>query len=308
MLGTHFNQPRAFALDGIYYRLLQALAKRENMSKPPILQNKHYSHTSLFEPAALIREARRQKGLDQCSVPTFCVLDPDGDLSRHLKESGVPTNNSWACYHTEMRDLRLVDGSVGVIGCAVGASFAVLVAEQLFASGCEFMMSITSAGQLAQHKLPPYFQLIDRCLRDEGTSYHYLPPSEFVSLKNDLHCLAAAIMNATPELIQGGTWTTDAPYRETAEATRTITESGLLAVEMEASALYAFAQAANKDIMCFAHITNQMATKENDFEKGHNNGNTAMIDLIQTVFSLQEQKNSDKQIPTEVATTPFCIE
>jgi len=259
------------------------------MSNSPILQNKHYNHASIFEPGTLIREARRQKGLIQCSVPTFCVLDPDGDLSRHLRESGIPTNDSWACYHTEMRNLRIGDDLVGVIGCAVGASFAVLVAEQLFVSGCEFLMSITSAGQLVRHKLPPYFQLIDRCLRDEGTSYHYLPPSKTVSLRNDLHGLAQEIMDAMPGLIQGGTWTTDAPYRETAEATKTITESGFLAVEMEASALYAFAQAAGKDILCFAHITNQMVTKGDDFEKGHNNGNTAMIELIQTVFSLQNQ-------------------
>ncbi len=260
------------------------------MSTPPIIKNKHYNHDSLFKPSALIREARRQKGLTQCSVPTFCVLDPDGDLSRHLKKSGVPTNDSWACYHTEMRNLTIGDDSVGVVGCAVGASFAVLVAEQLFASGCNFLMSITSAGQLAQYKLPPYFQLIDHCLRDEGTSYHYLPPSESVSLRSDLHSLAEAIMDASPDLIKGGTWTTDAPYRETAEATKTITENGFLAVEMEASALYAFAQAANKDIICFAHITNQMAMKKNDFEKGHNNGNTAMIELIQTVYSLRNQR------------------
>ena len=265
------------------------------MSNPPILMNKHYAHASMFEPRALVREARRQKGLSQSRVPTFCVLDPDGDLSRHLRDSGLPTNDSWACYHTEMRDLRIGDDSVGVVGCAVGASFAVLVAEQLFASGCEFLMSVTSAGQLAQHKPPPYFQLIDRSLRDEGTSYHYLPPSEFVSLRSDLDSLAKAIMDATPNLIRGGTWTTDAPYRETAEAIKVITESGLVAVEMEASALYAFAQAADKDIICFAHITNQMATKGNDFEKGHNSGNTAMIELIQTVFSLQNQSKKRKE-------------
>lgn len=259
------------------------------MSNPPILCNKHYEQASLFDPRALIREARRQKGLNQSNVPVFCVLDPDGDLSRHLKDSGVPINKSWACYHTEMRNLRIGDNIVGVVGCAVGASFAVLVAEQLFVSGCEFLVSITSAGQLAKHKPPPYFQLIDRCLRDEGTSYHYIPPSEFVSLRTNLNNLAESIMGATPDLIRGGTWTTDAPYRETTEATKSITESGLLAVEMEAAALYAFAQAAKKDIMCFAHITNQMATIENDFEKGQNNGNTAMIELIRTVYSLYNQ-------------------
>lgn len=265
------------------------------MKTPPILRNKHYDQISLFDPAALIREARRQKGLDQGNVPAFCVLDPDGDLSRQLIDSGVPRNDSWACYHTEMRNLQLDNESVGVVGCAVGASFAVLVAEQLFASGCEFLISITSAGQLVRHKPPPYFQLIDHCLRDEGTSYHYLPPSEFVTLRTSLNNLAEAIMAGIPNLIRGGTWTTDAPYRETIEAIKNATEMGLLAVEMEAAALYAFAQAAQKDIICFAHITNQMATTNNDFEKGQNNGNTAMIELIRTVISLHQQsKQADK--------------
>ena len=38
---------------------------------------------------------------------------------------------------------------------------------------------MTSAGRLAELRPPPYFVLIDRALRDEGTSYHYLPPAEF---------------------------------------------------------------------------------------------------------------------------------
>ena len=53
---------------------------------------------------------------------------------------------------------------------AVGAPFAVLVAEQLFASGCRLLISVTSAGQIVSTAPPPYFVLIDRALRDEGTS------------------------------------------------------------------------------------------------------------------------------------------
>ena len=64
---------------------------------------------------------------------------------------------------------------LGIVPCAVGASFAVLVAEQLFAAGCRLLVSITSSGQLVELGPPPYFILIDKALRDEGTSYHYLP-------------------------------------------------------------------------------------------------------------------------------------
>lgn len=54
-----------------------------------------------------------------------------------------------------------------------------LLAEELFACGCELLISITSSGQITPLGKPPYFILIDRALRDEGASYHYLPPSEF---------------------------------------------------------------------------------------------------------------------------------
>jgi uridine phosphorylase len=66
--------------------------------------------------------------------------------------------------------------SYGIIGRVVGAPFAVLVAEELFASGCQLLISITSAGQILPLGRPPYVILIEKALRDEGTSYHYVPP------------------------------------------------------------------------------------------------------------------------------------
>ena len=65
------------------------------------------------------------------------------------------------------------------MGCAVGAPFAVLIAEELFASGCRLLISVTSAGQIVPIAKLPYFVVIDRALRDEGTSYHYALPSEY---------------------------------------------------------------------------------------------------------------------------------
>jgi uridine phosphorylase len=62
------------------------------------------------------------------------------------------------------------------------------------------------------------------------------------------------------------TWTTDAPFRETEAAIEYARIQGILGVEMETAALYAFAQVKGKDVVCFAHITNQMAQIEGDFE------------------------------------------
>ena len=149
---------------------------------PPILADKDYAAASVFTPSNLLREARRQKGLAAVSVPEICVLDPDGDILRRLRRSGHAQRlRSWACYHTELFAFDHEGEGFGIIGCAVGAAFAVLLAEQLFACGCQFLVSVTSAGQILEQGETPYFVLIDRALRDEGTSYHYLPPSEFAA-------------------------------------------------------------------------------------------------------------------------------
>ena len=58
------------------------------MAKPPILDNKNPSAPSVFDPAALLREARRQKQLPAATVPKTCILDPDGDLVRRLRRTG----------------------------------------------------------------------------------------------------------------------------------------------------------------------------------------------------------------------------
>ena len=64
----------------------------------------------------------------------------------------------------------------GIVGCAVGAPYAVLVAEQLFASGCRLLLSITSSGQVTTLGSPPYFILIERALRDEAQAIIIWPP------------------------------------------------------------------------------------------------------------------------------------
>ncbi len=158
---------------------------------PPILSHKHYGAASAFTPENLLRQARRQKGLSTAAVPETCILDPDGDIVRHLRATGhADRHTGWACYHTDLYGFHYEGGEYGIVGCAVGAAFAVLIAEELFASGCRLLISVTSAGQIAAVQAPPYFIVIDRALRDEGTSYHYLPPSEYSEADAELTRLA----------------------------------------------------------------------------------------------------------------------
>ena len=256
------------------------------MVMPPILDNKNTSSPSVFVPSVLLREARRQKNIPAVQVPSVCVLDPDGDLVRALRDSGKAASFSgWPCYHTELDSFTLAGQEVGIVGRVVGASFAVLVAEELFASGCRLLISLTSAGQIVPSGPPPYFVIIDRALRDEGTSYHYMPPSEFAEADPQLvQAASIATSKAGPRVIVGSTWTTDAPFRETAEAIEAARTRGILGVEMEVSALYAFARSAGVRILCLAHVTNTMGQDGADFEKGEADGTRDALSVLSSVI------------------------
>ncbi len=239
----------------------------------------------MFRPENLLREARRQRNLPELPVPEVCLLDPDGDVVRQLRTAGrtVP-HAGWACYHTSL-DVFVHGGeTIGVVGCAVGAPFAVLVAEQLFASGCKLLVSVTSAGQIVEAGPPPYFVLIDQALRDEGTSGHYLPPEEPAAADTALADAAFAALQKAPVRVHRGlVWTTDAPYRETDAAIDAAYALGVLAVEMEAAALYAFAAARFCPVLCIAHVTNTMAVEGDDFEKGEADGSIDALTVVAAV-------------------------
>ena len=256
--------------------------RNETAEMPLLSAHRNHDADSLLTPAGLLREARRQKGLADEPVPDICILDPDGDLLDHLREAERTRHQAnWACYHTTL-DTCVLDGvELGIIGRVVGAPFAVLVAEELFASGCRFLISISSAGQIAPLRDPPYMVLIERALRDEGTSYHYRPPSRFSHLGTDLReALTAGWDHTVVALHTGASWTTDAPFRETEEMISACRVQGILAVEMEAAALYALAEAKRYPIVCFAYVTNQMGRSGDNYEKGSARGAEAALAVV----------------------------
>jgi uridine phosphorylase len=258
---------------------------RIDLPLPPILENKDPNSTSVFLPPALLREARRQKGLPVVDVPPICIFDPDGDIVRRLNVSGRAKRfDAWPCYHTDLYSFSLGGETVGILGCVVGAPFAVLVAEELFACGCRILISLTSAGQIVPAGNPPYFVIIDRALRDEGTSYHYAAPELFAEA--DPQIVAAvthALKTAGLRTFVGPSWTTDAPFRETVDAVEAARAKGILAVEMEAAALYTFARKRGVPVLCLAHVTNTMGLADGDFEKGEADGTADALIILEIV-------------------------
>ena len=258
--------------------------KDKELTSPDILKNKNYTEPSVFQPENLLRESRRQNGIPLGNVPNVCILDPDGNLVDYLKsKNGAIINKYWACYHSNLYTFKINEITAGIIPRAVGASYAVLIAEQLFVSGCELLISITSAGIVADLICDTKFALITEAIRDEGTSYHYLPKDKPSALSNQLR---SKLKNRKKLWVEAKSWTTDAPYRETQTAIIAMKKESVTCVEMEASALYAFAETKNKEVICFAHLTNTMAQEEGDFEKGEAFGSLETVKLIKEVLKI----------------------
>lgn len=248
----------------------------------PLFDAKAFDDPSVFTPRALLDNARRQKDLPDRSVPDVCVLDPDGDIVRQLRAAGeARRDEAWPGYHTDLYRFERDGEEFGIVGCAVGASFAVLLAEQLFAAGCRFLVSVTSSGQIVPKDDPPYFVLVERALRDEGTSHHYQSASPYATLGHELRAsVEEACRTVSRPVYTGATWTTDAPFRETEPAIEHARSEGILAVEMEAAALYTFATVREHPVVCFAHVTNRMGRTEDDFEKGDADGSRDALEVI----------------------------
>lgn len=152
-------------------------------------------------------------------------------------------------YRTEYRgmELALFEAYVGAAGC-VGDL------EDLFAAGAEKLVLFGTCGVLDRSVRDCGVIIPTAALRDEGTSFHYAPPSdeievnpkyreEFIEILNRHNCTYAL----------GKTWTTDAFYRETAEKTARRRAAGCICVDMECSAVAALAQFRGKEVFQFFH-------------------------------------------------------
>ncbi len=119
------------------------------MTNLPLL-NHPLDEPTAFTPEALLAAVRAARGLAAGPVPPMCVLDFDGDLTDWLlSKQQVHPWPSWACFHTTMFSLEVDGFQCGVIPRTIGGPYAVLVAEQLAASGVRVVLGLTSAGRVS---------------------------------------------------------------------------------------------------------------------------------------------------------------
>jgi uridine phosphorylase len=125
----------------------------------------------------------------------------------------------------------------------VGASTAANFLEEVIALGCRKFIACGGCGALEKDMSVGDLVVVSSAIRDEGISYHYLPPSrEVIANEEGVRALVKTLSGHGIPYRQGKTWTTDAPYRETPNRIARRREEGCLIVEMEAAGLMAVAQ------------------------------------------------------------------
>jgi len=238
-------------------------------SNPPILDHA-LDQPSAFTARNLIDDVRRSRQIPNGSVPPVCILEFDGDLTDGLVREGFARRvESWACFHTSMFSMDLEGVACGIIARTIGGPYAVLIAEQLQAAGAKLIIGLTSAGRVSPDLPLPCLVVATSAIRDEGTSYHYLPPDHEVVCESPIVSLLERELIMTGWAVRSGkVWTTDAPYRETTVQLQKWAREGVLAVEMQAASLFAFGMARQTPVALVAMVSNAVDHTGEQFDTG----------------------------------------
>lgn len=196
----------------------------------PKLKNKHLEE-ALFSPDDFIR----YKNVSKRDLPKNYILIYSNRSFNYFKRKYNPKK-------IEVYDNITIYkyNKIGIVKMnGIGSPHVVTVMEELIALGGKNFLNIGVAGGLYNEGV----FLCTKALRDEGTSYHYLPHGHFTYPNKYLsEILGENIKKQGLEFLKGTTWTIDAPYRETKREIERYSKRGVKTVEMEASALFAVAQ------------------------------------------------------------------
>jgi uridine phosphorylase len=267
----HQTRPKARSSLFTAFARSNRVAGMGDSSGPPILDHP-VGEPSACTAEALIDDVRRLREVGNDALPAVCFLEFDGDLTDWLVEQRIAAPfRSWACFHTAMFSLELDRVKCGIIGRTIGGPYAVLIAEQLHAAGSSLIIGLTSAGRVAPDLSLPALVVATGAIRDEGTSYHYLPPGEDATCPSHLtRPIARELSHSGFAVRTGKVWTTDAPYRETNSQLGKWGREGALAVEMQAASLFAFGKARNADVAVVARVSNAVDHEGTQFDTGSN--------------------------------------
>lgn len=195
------------------------------------------------EPEAILEPGRILKRIDIAEGAVVCFFKEIIDRVIEEYQARVVFRlrsemGSHPVYEIDYQGQRLV-----VVHPGVGAPLAAGLLEELIALGCRTFIAAGGAGVLNGDLAVGHVVVPTAAIRDEGTSYHYLPPGREVEPSAAaVVAIEATLQHHHIPYVKGKTWTTDAIYRETRARMAKRVAEGCLTVEMEAAAFFAVAQ------------------------------------------------------------------
>lgn len=196
-----------------------------------------------FDPApeAIIEPSRVIKPID---APEHCVICFFQEvIAKVCRDAKVLVPIKWEDAPHPLYEIEFAGKRLAVLHPGVGAPLAAGLLEETIAFGCRKFIACGGAGVLDKTIAVGHIIIPSSAVRDEGTSYHYLPSGREVNASPAGVAAIEQVLKAKQiEYIVSKTWTTDGAYRETAEKVQRRKAEGCLTVEMEAAAFFAVAQ------------------------------------------------------------------
>lgn len=189
---------------------------------------------------------------EYCVLPIYKALLQKLEKDRKIEKVGSMGNPYWQTIDIFRLDYQ--GKSLLVLHPGICAAFVVSTIERLIAWGCRKFVACGACGVLKPELKNGAVIIPGAALRDEGTSYHYLPPSRFVEMNPAvLEKLESTLKKNHIDYEIGKTWTTDAFFRETKKKIAGRKAEGCIAVEMECSAILALAKF--RDVLLGQYLT-----------------------------------------------------
>ncbi len=195
------------------------------------------------EPEAMIEPSRVVRPQD---VPEGCVICFFREVVERVvaaHRARVIAENRWEDGPHPLYEIHHNGRRLAILQPGCGAPLAAALLEKTIALGCRKFIACGGCGVLQKGIPLGKLIVVSSAVRDEGVSYHYLPPGREVEAHpRALEALERVLRRRRVPYQVGKTWTTDAPYRETANKVAMRREEGCLVVEMEAAGMMAVAR------------------------------------------------------------------
>ncbi|MCI9139797.1 MAG: nucleoside phosphorylase [Lachnospiraceae bacterium] len=153
------------------------------------------------------------------------------------------------------------DTDIAFYRSLVGAPACVSCFEEIIAMGAKKFVLFGSCGVLNDDKVKENIIIPISAIRDEGTSYHYIAPSQEIEANpHSIQILERVLTNCGYSYVKGKTWTSDAIYRETLSAIQERKEEGCLSVEMECASMLAVSKYRNIPFIQFLYGADNLSS------------------------------------------------